>query len=257
MRSSVYVAFALSALAFAAPTIPTVEDVAERSSVDEYFNLIAKRVAKEKREKEGARQSKYFDLSKVEQPAAPSPLPAPGAGLTLKHIAIGRGTQNYTCGTNTTAAPTAIGAVADLFNVTGVTASYPEVLAIIPPSALQFNYTAEVNTTTATVLAPMNFELTGHHYFTDLTTPYFFLNAGSVQIGTIGSAKNASTPAPPNSVQGSVPWLKLVEKNQVTGDLQEVYRLNTAGGAAPATCAGMLSQSFEVQYAAEYWFYGK
>ncbi len=38
-----------------------------------------------------------------------------------------------------------------------------------------------------------------------------------------------------------------------TGNLQEVYRINTAGGNPPATCEGMKS-TFEVQYAAEYVF---
>src|ERR1700753_1347711 len=32
--------------------------------------------------------------------SASTPLPAPSAGLVLTHIAIGRGTQNYTCADN-------------------------------------------------------------------------------------------------------------------------------------------------------------
>ena len=34
----------------------------------------------------------------------------------------------------------------------------------------------------------------------------------------------------------------------------EMYRVEMAGGAVPATCEG-LNDSFEVNYAAEYWFY--
>lgn len=34
----------------------------------------------------------------------------------------------------------------------------------------------------------------------------------------------------------------------------EVYRVETAGGAVPADCSGQ-SSTFELTYAAEYWFY--
>lgn len=53
-----------------------------------------------------------------------------------------------------------------------------------------------------------------------------------------------------------MPWLKLTARSGATGNLEEVYRVNTAGGNPPATCAGMPA-TFEVQYAAEYWFYQK
>ena len=70
-----------------------------------------------------------------------------------------------------------------------------------------------------------------------------------------------------------MPWVKL--KVQTTPPapyavdivdqkpVQEVYRVNTVGGAAPATCAmaqqnGLISAdggAFQIQYAAEYWFW--
>lgn len=37
----------------------------------------------------------------------------------------------------------------------------------------------------------------------------------------------------------------------------EVYRVETAGGAAPTTCEGHENSMLEVAYAAEYWFYHK
>lgn len=60
-----------------------------------------------------------------------------------------------------------------------------------------------------------------------------------------------------------MPWLKLQTQNpngdvrpeDNKGGVREVYRVNTAGGAAPATCVGQKA-AFEVQYAAEYWFFG-
>jgi hypothetical protein len=78
-----------------------------------------------------------------------------------------------------------------------------------------------------------------------------------MQLGQAPCAKNASTPAPVGAVKGqgevgygAVPWLKLITKNGSTGGLEEVYRLNTAGGQPPTTCTGMPA-AFEVQYAAE------
>jgi hypothetical protein len=76
-------------------------------------------------------------------------------------------------------------------------------------------------------------------------------------IGFAPCAKNNSVPAPAGASvgqggvgAGAVPWLKLVTRLGATGGLEEVYRINTAGGSAPATCAGMPA-TFEVQYAAE------
>ena len=51
---------------------------------------------------------------------------------------------------------------------------------------------------------------------------------------------------------GAVDWLALTAKNGSVG-LKEVYRLETAGGAAPANCTN--TSMISVQYAAEYWFY--
>lgn len=105
-------------------------------------------------------------------------------------------------------------------------------------------------------LAPHNLAPSGKHYFTDKTTPFFDLNTPGAEVGYVGLAKNASEPAPANAPKGqqgepAVPWLKLVARpGQSTGGLQEVYRVGTAGGNAPATCAGMPA-SFQVQYAAE------
>jgi Protein of unknown function (DUF3455) len=78
-----------------------------------------------------------------------------------------------------------------------------------------------------------------------------------MQLGQMPCAKNNSVPAPPGAISGqgnggygAVPWLKLLAKDGATGGLQEVYRLNTAGGSAPATCSGMPA-AFQIQYAAE------
>jgi len=187
-----------------------------------------------------------------------SALPSPAAGLTLKHVAIGRGTQNYTCSSNATAPPTALGALATLYNASCIASTYPDLLLSLPNLALQFPTPASPATLTAS-----NLIVSGHHYFSNGTTPVFDLNTPAGQLGVIASAKNSSTPAPAGASVGiggkgfgAVPWLRLLTRD-VLGDLQEVYRVNTAGGSAPPTCEGIINTTFEVEYATEYWFYSK
>jgi hypothetical protein len=51
--------------------------------------------------------------------------------------------------------------------------------------------------------------------------------------------------------EGAVPWLYLTDREGLsTGGIDTVYRLETAGGKAPATCRGQ-ERSFEIQYAAQ------
>ena len=184
--------------------------------------------------------------------AEPATLPPPSKGLTLKHVAIGRGTQNYTCDTtNATAPPVAIGAVASLFNATCVAATYPDLLAILPKVVLQFDADPDIDNK----IGPSNLALSGHHFFKNNTTPFFDLDTASMQLGEASTTKNNTVAAPADAPVGlkgepAVAWLKLLTQSGSTGDLQEVYRVNTAGGSAPATCAGMPA-TFEVQYAAQ------
>ena len=78
-----------------------------------------------------------------------------------------------------------------------------------------------------------------------------------MNLGFAPCAKNNSVFAPAGAPvgqgdqgHGAVAWLKLITRSGATGNLEEVYRVNTAGGSPPATCAGMPA-AFEVQYAAE------
>lgn len=186
--------------------------------------------------------------------AAPTPLPAPASGLVLKHVAIGRGTQNYTCDTtNATAIPVSIGAMATLYNATCVASTYPDLLTALPNVALQFNL-SDANQSS---LSPSNLAISGHHFFSNLTTPLFNLDSSAVKLGVAPCAKNNTVPAPAGAPKGqdnqgfgAVAWLKLLTRDGATGNLQEVYRINTAGGNAPPTCVGQPA-TFEIQYAAE------
>lgn len=52
---------------------------------------------------------------------------------------------------------------------------------------------------------------------------------------------------------GAVDWKTLAGVAGSVG-LTEVYRVETAGGKAPASCGGF-GATIQVQYAAMYWFY--
>ncbi|KAF1914638.1 hypothetical protein BDU57DRAFT_299788 [Ampelomyces quisqualis] len=190
------------------------------------------------------------DLSSVDLPAAPTPLPAVGEGYTLRHIAIGRGTQNYTCASSTAdSAPVAAGAIATLFNATCDSARLNDrVMADITALALNYAIPTGVEATQ---------RLSGHHYFTDKKVPMFDMRSETTDYGYVQALPDIVKSAAPEGASlgpnqmGSVAWLKL---NAVEGDFTEVYRVHTAGGAPPKTCDGMGS-TFTVEYSAQYWFY--
>jgi hypothetical protein len=127
-------------------------------------------------------------------------------------------------------------------------------LATLPNFALQFNF---ANLADPSVVTPLNLDVSGYHFFTDITTPFFDLDTTSMQLGQAPCSKNATMAAPAGSPAGqgnqgfgSVAWLQLLTKNGATGNLVEVYRVNTAGGNPPANCGSSPAQ-FQVQYAAE------
>lgn len=126
-----------------------------------------------------------------------------------------------------------------------------------PTAALQFPYP----TSDKSSLPPSNLALSGHHFFTDLTTPAFDLDTKANDLGFVLTKKLTATPAPPVGDDqtvigyGNVAWLLLESKAGTTGNIQQIYRLNTAGGSPPPNCTDQ-ADFFEQQYAAEYWFYG-
>jgi hypothetical protein len=185
--------------------------------------------------------------------AAPTPLPPVAAGSTLAHIAVGRGTQNYTCADSTAQSkPVAIGAVARLYNVTCLAATAPETLAYMAASALEYDLPRREDAR----LAPLKAPSSGRHYFVG-GTPLFEVGTKKETYGSISCKKDASSPAPADAPKGrggkgfgSVPWLKLTDSGGSTG-FKEVYRLYTAGGNPPPTCEGQ-AKTFEIEYATLY-----
>ncbi|KAF2789858.1 hypothetical protein K505DRAFT_327968 [Melanomma pulvis-pyrius CBS 109.77] len=165
------------------------------------------------------------NLASLQQPA--STLTPPGADVSLVLIALGHGTQNYSCASET-ATPTAIGAVADLFNASCAVASGSTSLGSIAEDAAAI----------------------GAHFFVDNTTPDFdIVGLGNTQ------AKKVESMAAPQAT--NVPWLKLDAQAQgTTSAVKNIYRLQTVGGVAPKDCTGhKAGDVVTVEYEAQYWIY--
>lgn len=199
-----------------------------------------------------ARQTARHPRLTPHHPPAASGLPPPSPGVSLKHIAIGRGTQNYTCDPgNASAAPKAVGAVATLFNASCLVAANPDLALSLSRASLHF---ALAQIETAERLSPSDLPVSGRHYFRGDGTPFFDLDVpdSAWRLGQLPCAKNGSVPAPAADAGegGAVAWLKLTAKPGATSGLQEVYRVETVGGSPPATCEGMPA-SFQVQYSAQ------
>lgn len=178
--------------------------------------------------------------------------------------------QNYTCSlASKDVVPKAVGAVANLYNVSCIASNYPDILSILPGLALQYALPASPGSN----LQPSNIAYIGEHYFASNGTPTFDLTLGAkyhpdsieahedlgiTSATTKGSSNSTAPPSAPKGDDGmgdgAVLWLRLPVLNETESDIKAVYRLNTAGGKAPATCEDSPAY-FSVQYAAEYWFY--
>ncbi|KAI4140622.1 MAG: hypothetical protein LQ340_007841 [Diploschistes diacapsis] len=224
MRSSIIIASTLAALASAAPVpFPQFNPLSLLSLIPKYLP---------------SPPPGSCPLTAATQPS--SALPTPASGLTLALVAIGRGTQNYTCADSTaTTIPVALGANATLFNASCIASKMSSVI-------LQDITASFLNLSPSQI--PLN--AVGHHFFVDPTTPTFAIDG----FGTTELKKSNSTSAPANAA-GDVAWLKLdVPTTETSAVIKEVYRLGTQGGMQPSNCSGAPA-AFQVQYAGEYWFY--
>jgi Protein of unknown function (DUF3455) len=207
-------------------------------------------------------------------------LPPPGTNSSsiLRYIALGVGHQNYTCGTDPSAAPTSIGATAKLFDIKELLTWHPFLTCTVPEIALALSLlsvdivpASSINTAKSPyAMSDLSLGLPpltpiGEHFF-DLPTklPTFNLHAAWPPC-RIEATKLAGVPAPAGSPvgvngQGAVDWLLLGDSGNVAnfGGLRAVYRVETAGGKPAPTCQGVDAGSIiRVPYAAEYWFYGE
>ncbi|KAL8653263.1 MAG: hypothetical protein Q9226_003920 [Calogaya cf. arnoldii] len=218
--------------------------------------------------------SSSCNIGNPSMPTIPN-LPPVTEGLTLYHVSIGRGTQNYTCNPkDPNSIPVAAGASATLYNTTCMSCLAPLAMAQLPGSALSMP-TPKGNDQ----LFPAQAFVSGKHYFTG-PAPTFNLHTNAHNYGIQFAALLSKVPVPEKMIKpgqnvgkdGSkpVPWLKLSSTNALSdtapgvrqqalasdgSPVQEIYRVNTAGGSPPKTCDGM-KKEFEVEYAAEYWFWG-
>jgi hypothetical protein len=154
-------------------------------------------------------------------------IPAPQANTKLLLIALGIGTQNYTCSTNATEAPKAIGAVARLTNATCAVAR------------------GELDQ------VPEGPPYIGRHYFLD------FPDFNVPKLGNAIVNKTHSQDA--EDKEANVAYLRLETLSSRTANsaVREVYRVATQGGVAPKNCAGQEpGKVITVPYKAQYWFYG-
>lgn len=175
-------------------------------------------------------------------------LPAPTG--TLKYITLGRGTQNYTCA-SAASTPVSIGATAAIFNVagllTGETVSQGQATLNTLPNT-------EIDKTILQIELS-GLPIIGAHYFTAAGVPTWNLFGEGVLLygSTVGDiAAPAGANAGPQGY-GAVDWKALTSVAGSVG-LTGVYRVETAGGKAPASCSGF-GATIQSQYAAMYWFY--
>ncbi|OQN98549.1 hypothetical protein B0A48_15811 [Cryoendolithus antarcticus] len=203
--------------------------------------------------------STAFALPPLQRSAAPVlpvnevgpgfPPPPPGASPVF--IALGVGTQNYTCNATSLTFGSNV-ALADLYDVT-------RFINANTKNSITNLYLAA---STTPIKNPLQLQHIGKHYFTKTVSgnsPNFdFTESGK---GFLQAKKVASVTAPADAwaglkgqAYGAVDWLYLVDNGAgVSRQLGSVYRVETAGGKPPASCkAG--EQAF-VPYAAEYWFY--
>lgn len=252
MRFSTVLVSAFAVAVSAAPAFPALnikdvtnpEDTLE--ALSEYFNLLASKVQLSR----VLTQAPTCDVTTAQMPSLGDELAGPSEGLKVKSVVIGRGTQNYTCEAgNAAAEPKAAGAVATLFDASCVAALYPDLLDKIPGMSLRFNLSDPEQ------LGASPLPVVGVHYFSDAKTPFFDIGNGVEAF----LKKDDDAPAPVTAAKGqlgekAVAWLKLSSIEGTTGDVKEVFRVTTAGGAPPATCEEM-PETFEVQYATAYWFW--
>ncbi|KAF5367747.1 hypothetical protein D9758_009867 [Tetrapyrgos nigripes] len=180
----------------------------------------------------------------------------------VSFLALGVGTQNYTCtsaGSFTTA-----GAVAELFDVSCLYGT--KFLSELPSAALRLWEKVPVYTDAVTAIeslplpGPAASSILGQHYFVinpvtgsgispkwDFTSGAFAGNPDAFMVG----ARAAGIPAPTGP--SDIDWLLLTNIEGLLAD--EVYRTDTRSGQPPASCAPG-SEPITVKYTALYWLTG-
>jgi len=194
------------------------------------------------------------DTSHITLPPLPSPLTPPPSTSKLSYVAVGFGTQNYTCGS--TGTYTNIGAVAELFDIscfarnTTLFDAIPRVI-IDAWNNVPGNLTQDVIATLQMSKHPQSF---ADHYFVPNGTAVAAKWDATLQTRNPNAFVIASKLDQAGAPTGNqdIAWVSL---RGTAGQLaKQVYRTNTQLGQPPANCTPG-SPEIEVKYAAIYYFF--
>ncbi|PWW78751.1 hypothetical protein C7212DRAFT_288693, partial [Tuber magnatum] len=186
----------------------------------------------------------------------------PEPGLALTNVVLGRGTQNYTCADDTeNSTPVPQGAEAILYDVSCLAVNHPSLLHELPDVLVQLQNSVQYYITTVFQRLSKEKVIAGHHYFVpDFSTPVFDFRITPDIKRYFSGKKDAGVSATAYASKGSqgqeygaVDWLRLTA-GEKSVESKLAYRVHTAGGKAPGNCKGR-EKYFEIDYAAEYWFY--
>jgi hypothetical protein len=152
-------------------------------------------------------------------------LPVPSTNLTLRYIALGRGTQNYSCPALNTSAnfktkntkPIATGAAATLFDASCIASNsgallhqLPAIMSNAPLGSIAFIAALLGQGTKSTDL------IIGEHYFNAGGDPVFDMSLSGSESWIVAkkdSSVSAPVTEPADNQSGNVPWLKLGHKD--------------------------------------------
>lgn len=154
------------------------------------------------------------DISRAEIPLHKTypQLPSPPQGHQLKHVVIGRGTQNYTCDTSTdkNATPEAVGAVATLYDASCLASNSPDLFHQVTEQIESVDKDALSSLADLIKdIAGVNL-VEGYHYFDATGTPFFDLRQDGDE-DWISTSETKKAPSP----NGAVDWLRLSRKDSV------------------------------------------
>ncbi len=163
-------------------------------------------------------------------------LPAPDSGKVLTVLTLARGNMTYSCTDSPSELPSYVSQQTELYDVAPLIQLFPseETLHNLVPQFLSYDYSELTNSTLQcigdiyTQDGETSVTLTGYEPFT-------------IHVNVDIMAANSGL---------ETYWAQSVSADGTW----EVYRVETAGGAVPANCGGQ-SSTFDITYAAEYWFY--
>ncbi|KAF3902209.1 hypothetical protein ABW21_db0208350 [Orbilia brochopaga] len=203
------------------------------------------------------------DVSKVTIPDAllvdatntSNKLLPPAVDERLMRVALGYGTQNYSCSSGTVVPN---GAKATLYDISCVVSNNPGLEPYLSPVVLQAGPNS-LMTMSALAANFLGQQYTfGVHYFrTNFATPYFEFTDKKKFYGSVANKIPAPAGSDPGKAPdnfGAVPSLRLAFVPNMGSTYTTVYRLRTAGGQAPSGPCAWTGQR-TIQYAAQYYFY--